>query len=64
MSLTLDGHELDHLFRLRERGDPSPEDLEEWLNDGYCEATDGCAVEPDGTCEHGAPSWLLQMGMI
>ena len=29
-----------------------------------CEATDGCWVEPDGWCEHGNNSWLLEMGMI
>ena len=27
--------------------------------DGGCEATDGCFVEPDGTCDHRQPSWLL-----
>ena len=32
--------------------------------DGGCEATDGCFVEPDGTCEHGQPSWLLVLGLI
>jgi hypothetical protein len=32
--------------------------------DGGCEATDGCFVEPDGTCEHGQPSWLLALGLI
>ena len=43
---------------------PDIEDLMEWESDGGCEATDGCWVEPDGTCEHGAKSWLLVMGMI
>ena len=32
--------------------------------DGGCEATDGCFVEPDGTCDHGQPSWLLALGLI
>jgi hypothetical protein len=32
--------------------------------DGGCEATDGCFVESDGTCEHGQPSWLLVLGLI
>ncbi len=32
--------------------------------DGGCEATDGCVVEPDGTCEQGQPSWLLALGLI
>lgn len=31
---------------------------------GGCPATDGCWVEPDGTCPHGAKSWLLEWGMI
>lgn len=43
---------------------PSIEELEHWMSDGVCEATDGCVVEPDGTCEHGKPSWLLVMGLI
>ena len=43
---------------------PDLEQLTEWVSDGICEATDGCIVEPDGTCEHGRPSWLLRLGMI
>ena len=43
---------------------PSLEQLEEWSDDGIAEATDGCSVEPDGTCEHEHPSWLLAMGFI
>lgn len=35
----------------------------EW-EDGGCEATDGCWVEPDGICEHGHKSWMLIMGVI
>ena len=45
-------------------GVPSDEQLSQWMFDGVCEATDGCLVEPDGTCPHGAPSWLIQLGMI
>jgi len=30
---------------------------------GYCLATDGCMVEPDGTCEHGCDSWMLVLGI-
>jgi hypothetical protein len=26
--------------------------------------SEGCEVEPDGTCEHGNPSILLSLGMI
>lgn len=47
-----------------EMDEPDVEELEGWLSDGGCEATDGCWVEPDGVCEHGHPSWLLRMGMI
>ncbi|MFA5409977.1 MAG: hypothetical protein WC343_14485 [Bacilli bacterium] len=43
---------------------PTETTLERWDNDGYCKALDGCRVEPDGTCEHGKPSWLIAMGMI
>jgi hypothetical protein len=43
---------------------PSIEQLEEWMAEGGCEATDGCWVEPDGQCEHGKKSWLLVLGMI
>ena len=31
---------------------------------GGCEATDGCWVEPDGRCPHGAPAWSLVYGTI
>ena len=44
--------------------EPTSEQLEEWMGDGGCEAIDGCWVEPDGTCEHGEPSWLLELGLI
>jgi len=43
---------------------PSIEDLECWLGEGWAEATDGCVVEPDGSCPHGARSWLLVLGLI
>jgi len=44
---------------------PSLEQLMEWESqDGSCEATDGCWVEPDGHCEHGYPSWLRYLGYI
>ena len=48
-----------------EPGDePSLDQLEEWLDEGVCEALDGCMVEPDGHCPHGSPSWLLHLGLI
>ena len=43
---------------------PTFEDVTEWMDEGGCEATDGCWVEPDGVCQHGYPSWLLEWGMI
>ena len=52
----------------REGGEPMDapplEQLLEWQEEGGCEATDGCWVEPDGRCEHGKPSWLLALGLI
>ena len=44
--------------------DPTMDDLERWVYDGIAEATDGCRVEPDGVCEHGCQSWLLELGLI
>ena len=44
---------------------PDFETLMEWMwEDGGCEATDGCWIEPDGVCPHGHPSWLLRLGLI
>jgi hypothetical protein len=43
---------------------PSMEQIEEWVYDSVCDATDGCEVEPDGTCPHGHRSWLLRLGLI
>lgn len=43
---------------------PDFETLEGWEEAGGAEAVDGCWVEPDGVCEHGAPSWLLVLGLI
>lgn len=43
---------------------PSLRKLKFWLYDGVAEATDGCRVEPDGTCPHGKPSWFLKLGLI
>lgn len=44
--------------------EPSIRTLERWMMDGIAKATDGCRVEPDGTCPHGKQSWLLVMGLI
>lgn len=43
---------------------PDPETLMAWEAEGFCEATDGCVVEPDGECPHGHQSWLLELGLI
>lgn len=43
---------------------PDVDQLQGWMDEGGCEATDGCWVEPDGICEHGKQSWLLVLGMI
>jgi hypothetical protein len=43
---------------------PDLETLRAWEEEGHCEATDGCVVEPDGTCSHGYQSWLLELGLI
>lgn len=43
---------------------PTIEQLERWMSEGGCEATDGCWVEPDGKCEHRHSSWMLRMGLI
>lgn len=43
---------------------PSMDDLEEMASEGIATATDGCSVEPDGRCAHGAESWLLALGWI
>jgi len=45
-------------------GMPSIEQMQSWMSEGGAEARDGCWVEPDGTCEHGSPSWLLAIGVI
>jgi hypothetical protein len=50
--------------RMEIRPQPDLETLIEWMNAGGCEATDGCWVEPDGRCQHGASSWLIVLGMI
>ena len=46
--------------------EPSIETLREWENDGKMHAVDGCVdgVEPDGACEHGAPSWMRHLNLI
>jgi hypothetical protein len=43
---------------------PSVATMRRWLSDGVAKATDGCKVEPDGDCRHGAHSWLRELGVI
>lgn len=40
--------------------------LESVIMDSLCPACckDGCEVEHDGTCEHGCPSVMLELGII
>lgn len=43
---------------------PPDDVLAQWvISDWPCLALDGCEVEPDGTCEHGFPSWLVYLQM-
>lgn len=43
---------------------PSLKTLEKWSMDGIAKATDGCKVEPDGSCPHGCRSWIVELGVI
>ena len=43
---------------------PSAATMERWMESGIAKATDGCRVEPDGTCPHGCQSWLIELGLI
>lgn len=44
--------------------EPTVEEFTDYVMNGGDTATDGCAVEPDGVCEHGYPSWMLYLGFI
>lgn len=48
----------------KRKPEPSFKTMERWSAAGIAQATDGCKVEPDGTCPHGARSWLLVKGLI
>jgi hypothetical protein len=43
---------------------PSMKTLEKYTFDGVSKAPDGCRIEPDGTCQHGYPSWLIILGIM
>ena len=52
-------------FKGEEYWTPDFDTLEGWmLWDNEAEALDECAVEPDGTCPHGFPSWLRALGLM
>lgn len=65
--LLLTVRNLRRLLRRRVRAarrKPTLKTMERWVNTGIARATDGCRVEPEGTCPHGHPSWLLKLGYI
>lgn len=43
---------------------PSQRSLERMVDNGIATCPDGCRVEPDGTCPHGLPSWLIILDVI
>ena len=43
---------------------PQNATMEKWVENGIARAIDGCKVEPDGTCPHNKPSWLIALGLI
>ncbi len=43
---------------------PSIATMEKWSDSGIAKATDGCRVEPDGSCPHGHSSWMIKLGVI
>ena len=43
---------------------PSFATMTRWSDNGIAKSTDGCKVEPDGTCSHGHSSWMLVLGLI
>lgn len=65
-------NETDYIKKIEERGGtvekikapPTIKTLEKWQNDGICKTPCGCTVEPDGTCHHGKPSWLMLVGVV
>lgn len=48
------------------RGSDSPPSMGTMMGwpRGKARALDGCWVKPDGTCEHGKPSWLKYLGFV
>jgi hypothetical protein len=45
--------------------EPTDEQLFEMYEDGEVPCTDGCmGVDPDSECEHGFPTWLVELSWI
>ena len=63
-ALIRDASQYSIIGKVIEMKQPTLKQLERWMDDGICKATDGCIVEPDGICEHGCESWLLKLGLI
>ncbi len=65
MLCTVHADDRDYLVRATSAFErPTMEDLEEMVGDAVVNSVFGNPVEPDGHDEHGAPSWLLALGMI
>ncbi len=43
---------------------PTNKQIEFWIFDSVCDATDGCQVESDGRCVHGHQSWLRELKLV
>ena len=43
---------------------PSIKTMTRWASDCGAEATDGCWVAPDGSCQHGHTSWIRRLGYV
>jgi hypothetical protein len=44
--------------------EPTLQTLMEWVDEGGCQATDGCWLAQDAdACEHGYPSWAIVLGL-
>ena len=54
----------DYPSAIKVKSVPSMATMTRWHRDGVCKTTDGCKVEPDGTCSHGYPSWMLVLNYI
>jgi hypothetical protein len=52
------------ILKLMNKKTPNYATLKRWESGGYCKTILDNKTEPDGRDEHGAPSWLLAMGMI